>query len=68
VATDEEIGFPRGNANERELLLSWLGYLRGSVVRKANGVSADDARWRPDGRLLSLLGIVHHLLDGTTGE
>jgi len=41
--------------------LSWLRYLRGAVVRKAAGLSDEDARWRPDGALLSLLGIVNHL-------
>lgn len=46
--------------DDKELLLDWLGFLRGAVVRKA---SVDDphAHWRPDGRLLSLIGIVNHL-------
>jgi hypothetical protein len=61
VPTDEEIGFPGGNADERELLLSWLGYLRGAVLRKVEGVSDDQARWRPEGRLIPLIGIVTHL-------
>ncbi len=47
--------------DERELLLRWLSFLRGAVVRKASGVSDAAARWRPDGRLISLLGIVNHL-------
>lgn len=55
------IGFPQGNPDERELLLSWLGYLRGAVIRKAEGVSDEDARWSPDEALLPLLGIVNHL-------
>jgi uncharacterized damage-inducible protein DinB len=57
----EDIGFPGGNADERELLLSWLGYLRGAVVRKLSGVDEDGARWTPDGRLIPLLGVVNHL-------
>jgi Protein of unknown function (DUF664) len=61
VPTDEEIGFPGGNPDERELLLSWLGYLRGAVLRNVAGVADEDARWTPDGRLISLLGIVQHL-------
>lgn len=46
--------------DDTELLLDWLGFLRGAVARKA---SVDDrhAHWRPDGRLLSLVGIVNHL-------
>jgi uncharacterized damage-inducible protein DinB len=59
--TDAEIGFPETTSDERELLLRWLQFLRGAVMRKAEGVSDTDARWRPDGRLISLLGIVTHL-------
>jgi uncharacterized damage-inducible protein DinB len=53
--------FPAGNADDRELLLSWLGFLRGAILRKIDGLSDDDARWTPSGRLISLLGIVNHL-------
>jgi uncharacterized damage-inducible protein DinB len=48
-------------ADERELLLAWLAWLRGAVLRKVEGVSDDEARWRPGGALISLLGIVNHL-------
>jgi Protein of unknown function (DUF664) len=58
---DEEIAYPVGNSDELELLLSWLSYLRGAVIRKIEGLSEVDARWTPDGRLLPLLGIVIHL-------
>jgi uncharacterized damage-inducible protein DinB len=61
VATDAEINVPGGQADERELLLSWLGYLRRAVVRKMADLGDDDARWRPDGKLISLMGIVSHL-------
>lgn len=58
----DDIGFPAGDPDERELLLSWLGYLRGSVIRKLHGVDEEGARWRPPpGRLICLLGIVNHL-------
>lgn len=53
--------FPEGNTDERELLLSWLGFLRGAVLRKIDELTEDDARWTPSGRLISLLGIVNHL-------
>ena len=53
--------FPVGSPDERELLLQWLAFLRGAVVRKIDGLSDEDARWTPDGRLISLLGIVNHL-------
>lgn len=52
---------PGGEADERELLLSWLGYLRGAVLRKLEGLTGEQARWRPDGKLIPLLGIVNHL-------
>ena len=61
MASKQDIGFPRGTPDERELLLRWLGFLRGSVVRKIEGLSDEQARWRPDGALISLLGIVNHL-------
>lgn len=61
MPTDEEIGFPRGNQDERELLLSWLAFLRGAVLRKVEGLSDEEARWTPGGQLISLVGIVNHL-------
>jgi len=61
MATDEEIGFPAGNDDERELLLSWLGYLRGAVVRNVDGLTDEQARWTPDGKLISPLGVMNHL-------
>lgn len=54
-------GFPVDHPDDdKELLLDWLGFLRGAIVRKA---SVDDrsAHWRPHDRLLSLVGIVNHL-------
>jgi hypothetical protein len=30
-------------------------------MRKLDGLTEDQARWRPDGALISLLGIVNHL-------
>ena len=53
--------FPAGNTDERELLLSWLAWLRGAVLRKIDGLNEVDARWTPEGALISQLGIVNHL-------
>jgi uncharacterized damage-inducible protein DinB len=53
--------FPAGTSDELELYLRWLAYLRGAVLRKVEGLSEADARWTPDGALISLLGIVNHL-------
>jgi uncharacterized damage-inducible protein DinB len=56
-----EVVFPVDNPDEKELLLTWLDYLRGAVVRKLAGLSDADARYMPQGRLIPLLGIVNHL-------
>jgi uncharacterized damage-inducible protein DinB len=61
VTIDEEIEFPQGTPDERELYLRWLAFLRGAVIRKVEGVDEQGARWTPDGGLLPLLGIVNHL-------
>jgi uncharacterized damage-inducible protein DinB len=56
-----EVPLPEGTTDERELLLRWLRFLRGAVQRKTEGLTEEQARWRPDGALLPLLGIVNHL-------
>jgi len=61
VPKNPQLDFPVGNPDERELLLSWLRFLRGAVMRKVEGLNEEDAHWRPDGALISLLGIVNHL-------
>ncbi|MGI8667457.1 MAG: DUF664 domain-containing protein [Jatrophihabitans sp.] len=55
------IEFPGGTSDERELLLRWLAYLRGAVLRNLADLTDEQARWRPDGRLICLLGVVNHL-------
>ena len=55
------VQFPTGTPDERELFLRWLDFLRGSVLRKVDGITDADARWTPDGRLIPLLGVVNHL-------
>jgi hypothetical protein len=57
----EDIGLPTGSHGEKELLLQWLDYLRGAVLRKVDGLDDGQARWTPDDKLLPLLGIVNHL-------
>jgi hypothetical protein len=61
MPSDDEIGFPRGTSDERELLLRWLRFLRGAVIRNVEGLSDSHARWTPDGALICLLGIVSRL-------
>lgn len=53
--------FPPGADDERELLVQWLDYLRGAVLRKADGLDDRQARWTPEGRLIPLVGILSHL-------
>lgn len=52
---------PAASYDEREMLLRWLRYLRGAVIRKVEGLGEDEARWQPDGSLISLMGVVNHL-------
>jgi uncharacterized damage-inducible protein DinB len=61
VPAPQDAGFPTGTPDEVELYLRWLAFLRGAVLRKAAGLTDEQARWRPDGRLLPLIGIVNHL-------
>jgi hypothetical protein len=53
--------FPTGNPNEVDLLLSFLAYLRETAISRLDGLDEAQARWRPDGKLISLAGIVNHL-------
>lgn len=50
-----------GVGDERTLLIGTLGFLRDAVLRKVAGITEEQARWRDDGRLIPLVGIVHHL-------
>jgi uncharacterized damage-inducible protein DinB len=61
VTAKPDVDVPAGQPDERELLLDWLSYLRGAVLRNVDGLTDEEAGWRPDGRLTSLLGIVNHL-------
>jgi uncharacterized damage-inducible protein DinB len=61
MGTHTSLGFPTGNADDRELFLAWLGYLRGAVLRNIEDLSDAQAHWRPEGALISVIGIVNHL-------
>ncbi len=50
-----------GTGDERALLTGTLALLRHAVLRKAEGLSGEQARWTPDGGLLPLIGIIYHL-------
>jgi hypothetical protein len=59
--SDHATATARGVGDERTLLLGTLGFLRDAVLRKVGGITEQQAGWRPEGRLLPLVGIVHHL-------
>ena len=43
------------------MFLQWLGYLRRAVLRNLEDLDDAGARWTPEGKLIPLIGIVHHL-------
>lgn len=61
AVVNEDAPFPVGSEDEKELLLQWLAYLRGAVLRNLGGLDDAQARWQPDGRLIPLIGVVNHL-------
>jgi len=44
VPTDEELGLPIGTSDEHELLLAWLRFQRGAVLRKVDRRDEPQAR------------------------
>lgn len=52
---------PSPVADERELLLGFLHWQRAQVLATTAGLTDDQARWTPDGRLLPIIGVVNHL-------
>lgn len=48
-------------ADERELLLGYVRWQREQVVATAAGLTEDELRWTPDGRLLPIIGVINHL-------
>lgn len=54
-------GWPDPTPDERELLLGYLDGRRAAVLRTAEGLTDEQARWTPDGRLLPIAGIINHL-------
>ncbi|HTX63885.1 MAG TPA: DUF664 domain-containing protein [Acidimicrobiales bacterium] len=62
MAKDTDVDIPGDHEDERDLLLGWLDFLRGAVLRNISGVTEVDAHRRHDGKLLPLAGIVNHLI------
>jgi len=55
------VAYPDPVSDEVELFIRWLDFLRGCLVRKLDGLSEKQARWHPDGKLISVLGVINHL-------
>jgi hypothetical protein len=49
------------SADERDLLLRFLERQRQEVVATAQGLTDEQGRWTPEGRLLPITGIINHL-------
>jgi hypothetical protein len=52
---------PSPSADEREVLLAYIRWQREQVVAAAEGLSEEQLRWTPEGRLLPIIGIINHL-------
>jgi hypothetical protein len=52
---------PGPASSEAEVVLGFLAWKRAQVVATAAGLSEEQLRWTPDGRLLPILGILNHL-------
>ena len=52
---------PGPTTDERELLLGFVRWQREQVVAAADGLSEEQLRWTPDGKLLPIIGVINHL-------
>jgi uncharacterized damage-inducible protein DinB len=60
-ASRPPLKFPMPVADEREVLLGFLDAKRAAVLKTADGLTDEQARWHPDGKLLSVAGVINHL-------
>jgi uncharacterized damage-inducible protein DinB len=62
VPTDApKLEVPAITTDERETLLGFLDWKRATVLHAASGLSDEQARWTPVGKLLPIAGIINHL-------
>jgi hypothetical protein len=54
-------GYPEGFADEREQLKAYLNLQRKALARKLDGLTEEQARWRPSPTANSLLNLVVHV-------
>ena len=55
------VSAPAPTSDERELLLGYLQFKREAVVATSEGLSEEQVRWTPDGKLLPIIGVINHL-------
>src|SRR5947207_5940821 len=48
-------------SDEREMLLGYVQRQRDLVVATAEGLTEEELRWTPEGKLLPIIGIINHL-------
>jgi hypothetical protein len=54
-------GYPKGTADERTQLIAYIDRFRDAIVTKIEGLTEEQARWRPAPTANSLLNLVVHL-------
>jgi uncharacterized damage-inducible protein DinB len=52
---------PAPSSDEAGILLGFIRWQREQVVAAADGLTEDQLRWTPDGRLLPIIGVINHL-------
>jgi hypothetical protein len=52
---------PTPTSDERDLLLGFLDWKRAALLDTANGLTDEQARWTPEGKLLPIAGIINHV-------
>jgi Protein of unknown function (DUF664) len=52
---------PSPSTDESEVLLGFIRWQREQVVATAEGLSEEQLRWTPEGRLLPIIGVINHL-------
>jgi uncharacterized damage-inducible protein DinB len=56
------IPYPSHGRGEKESLLLWLEFERDAIMDKIDGLTEQQARWKPAPTANSLIGIVNHLI------
>lgn len=52
---------PGPSDDEREQLLGFVHWQREQVVATSRGLTDEQLRWQPDGRLIPIAGVINHL-------